>query len=161
MIRHYQQGIDISRVSLTREGLIHVWKRGPCSQNPLQKHLCYSTSSQFNELMIEHTLFISAPAFFLCSINVWTKILQNSSESCWGPSGTERVIYPALREFILDRHRNREGEGNGRVYVRWKWCTCSDTQGVSCTCKETCSPSRLIFLEYKAPRETNETLLII
>lgn len=38
------------------------------------------------------------------------------------------------------------------------WCggTCSETHGVSCTCKETCSPSKLIFLEYKAPRNVEQ-----
>lgn len=27
---------------------------------------------------------------------------------------------------------------------------------MSCTCKETCSPSKLIFLEYKAPRNVEQ-----
>lgn len=43
-------------------------------------------------------------------------------------------------------------EGQKEVIGMWFGDTCSETHGVSCTCKETCSPSKLIFLEYKAPR---------
>lgn len=47
-------------------------------------------------------------------------------------------------------------ERQKEVLGMWFGDTCSETHGVSCTCKETCSPSKLIFLEYKAPRNVKK-----